>query len=243
MLPITQITWPVTSVALPAMSRILDEPQTYTRYYSRLVQLLSFVTMPLVVLLAVCSRNVILLALGDQWGGASRIFQILAVTAFIQPLSSTVGIVLLSRGLSGRLLKLGIFNSSLIVLSFIIGIRWGAVGVAGGYAVASYLILFPGLWYSFRGTPVSIGTAVRAVWRAVIASGVTALVLILVYPYLDGLANIAVFGISFILAGCVYLLVWISIPGGIDVLRDFAGYIALIYQKKEAGESDERGGQ
>jgi uncharacterized protein (DUF58 family) len=90
---------------------------------------------------------------------------------------------------------------------------------------------------------VSIGTAVRAVWRAVIASGVMALALILVYPYLLGLANIAIFGIAFILAAFVYLLVWIFIPGGIDVLRDFAGYIALIYQKRESGESNQRGVQ
>jgi len=243
MLPITQITWPITTVALPAMSRILDEPKKYARYYARLVQLLAFVTMPLVVLLAVCSRSVILLVLGEQWTEASRIFQILAVTAFIQPLSSTIVLVLLSQGLSGRLLKFGALNSSFIVVAFIIGIRWGAVGVASGYAVASYLVLFPGLWYSFRGTPVSIGTAVRAVWRAVIASGVMALALILVYPYLLGLANIAIFGIAFILAAFVYLLVWIFIPGGIDVLRDFAGYIALIYQKRESGESNQRGVQ
>ena len=243
MLPITQFTWPITTVALPAMSRILDEPEKYARYYARLVQLLAFVTMPLVVLLAVCSKSVILLVLGDQWVGASRIFQILAATAFIQPLSSTVGIVLLSRGLSGRLLKFGALNSSFIVLAFIIGIRWGAVGVACGYAAASYLVLLPGLWYSFRGTPVSIGTAMRAVWRAVIASGVTALALILVYPYLLGLANIAIFGVCLVVAACVYLLVWISIPGGIEVLRDFAGYIALIYQKKESAESDEKGVQ
>jgi len=241
MLPITQLTAPMISVALPALSRLQDDPRRYAKYYERMVQLLAFVMMPLVVLLAVCSRSVILMVLGDQWAGASRIFQILAVTAFIQPLSSTVGIVPLSMGQSGRVLKLGIFTSSFIVLAFIIGIRWGAVGVACGYAVASYLVLFPGLWYGFRGTPVSVGIAVRATWRAVIASGVTAVALILVYPYLDGLANIAIFGISFVLAACVYLLVWISIPGGIEVLRDFAGYIALIYEKKEAGGSNNGG--
>ena len=243
MLPISQITGPIISVALPALSRIQDDPRRYASYYERMVHLLAFVTMPLALLLAVCSKSVILVVLGDQWAGASPIFQILALTAFIQPLSSTVGIIPLSMGQSGRLLKLGIFTSSFIVLAFIVGIRWGAVGIAWGYAAASYLVLFPGLWYAFRGTPVSIGTAMRATWRPVIASGVMALALILVYPYLQGLANVAIFGISFVIAACVYLLVWISIPGGIEVLRDFAGYIALIYQKKESAESDERGVQ
>jgi len=234
MLPITQITGPIISVALPALSRIQDDPRRYASYYERMVQLLAFVTMPLAVLLAVCSRSVILMVLGDQWAGASPIFQILAVTAFIQPLSSTVGIVPLSMGQSGRLLKLGMFTSSFIVLGFIIGIRWGTIGIAVGYAAASYLVLLPGLWYGFRGTPVRMATAVHAIGRPVVASGATAVALILLHPYLQGLANIAIFSISLVIAVFVYFLAWVSIPGGIAVLRDFTGYIALLYQKEES---------
>lgn len=241
MLPITQITLPIISVALPAMSRIQDDPQRFAKYYQRMVQLLAFVMMPLVVLLAVCARNVIPFVMGDQWVGATVIFQILAVTAFIQPLSSTVGIVPLSMGESGRLVRLGIFTSSSIVVGFIVGIRWGANGVAVGYATASYLALLPGLWYAFHRTPVKVTTAMRAIVRPAVASSAVGIALILIYPHLQDLAGIAIIGICFAVAAFVYLLVWILMPGGIAVLRDFAGYIALIMRKQESQASDERG--
>ena len=173
--------------------------------------------------------------LGDQWTGASPIFKILAVTAFIQPISTTTGIVLLSVGQSGRFLKFNIVNSLLVVLSFAIGIRWGATGVAIAYGVANYLIFFPGLWYCFQKTPVSVADFMRAIARPLIASVVTALTLILIHGRLVGLADIAIVGTSFAVALCTYLAVWVTMPGGMQILRDFAGYVTLIYSKKGSG--------
>jgi len=239
-MPISQITWPMTSVAMPALSRVQDDPEKYRSYYIQLVQLLSFVSMPLVVLLAVCSKSVVNLVLGDQWVGAGRIFQILAIAAFIQPVSSTTIVVLLSLGQSGRLLKFGIFNSSVLVLSFAVGVRWGAVGVAAAYAAAIYIILFPGLWYCFRKTPVTVAAFLRAIARPTTASLVTALMILSVHPYLLKLPDIGIVGISFVIACLTYLLVWILMPGGTQVLRDFAGYVRLLYPKKKSEGSNER---
>ena len=241
MMPLTQMTWPITSVALPVLSRIQDEPEKYRSYYARLVQLLSFVSMPMVVFLAVYSKSIINVVLGDQWAGASQIFQVLAITAFIQPLSSTTIVVMVSLGYSGRLLKFGIVNSAVVVLSFAVGIRWGVIGVAAAYAVANYVVLLPGLWYCFHKTPVSVWTFLAAIVRPAIASLVTALAIILIRPYLLHLPAIAIVGISFVIAASIYLLVWVSMPGGVRVLRDFAGYIGLLYSKREPDGSNERG--
>jgi O-antigen/teichoic acid export membrane protein len=232
MLPLSNITWPMTSVAMPALSRIQDDPRRYASYYTKAVQFLSFICMPLIVLLAVCSKSVINIMLGSQWTGASRIFQILAITAFIQPVSSTTAVVLLSLGLSGRLLKFGIFNSLFIVLSFAIGIRWGAIGVAAAYAVANYGILFPSLWYCFRKTPITISAFMRAIARPTIATLMMALVLLLANLLLGNQPDIAVVGLSLVVGLPVYLGMWALMPGGMQILRDLSGYITLILIKK-----------
>jgi len=238
--PLSQITWPITTVAMPVLSRIQDDRRRYASYYTRLVQLLSFVTMPMVVFLAVCSKSVISLMLGAQWAGASRIFQILAAAAFIQPLSATAGIVLLSLGRTARLFKYGIFHSVAVVLGFAIGVRWGAVGVAAGYTVAEYAVLFPALWYCLRGTPVTVGTVARAIGRPVAASLAAVLAIMPVQGYLSGLPDIAIVGLCFVIASAAYLVVWIAIPGGIQVLRDFGGYVTLVFPKKGSEGSNER---
>lgn len=231
LLPLNQITWPITSVAMPALSRIQGDPRRYASYYIKSVQFLSFICMPLVVLLAVCSKSVVNIMLGSQWTGASRIFQILAITAFIQPASSTAGVVLLSLGRSGRILKFGIFNSSFIVLSFVVGVRWGAIGVAAAYAIANYVILFPSLWYCFRGTPITVSAFMRAIARPTIASLVMALMLLLANFLLGNQPDIVVIGVSLLIGLSVYLGVWILMPGGLNILSNFYEYIKLIFPK------------
>jgi O-antigen/teichoic acid export membrane protein len=232
MLPISQITGPLTAVAMPALSRIQDDPKRYTSYYTKLILLLSFISMPLIVFLAVCSKSVIHLILGEQWLGAGRIFQILAITAFIQPVSNTAGVVMLSLGQSGRLLKFGIVNSVLVVASFVVGIRWGAVGVASAYAVANYLILFPMLWYCFRLSPVSTSAFVKAVARPAIASLVMASVILVALPFLGSRMHVAIIGYCFVIGLSSYFLVWLLMPGGIQILRDFRQYVVLVFSKK-----------
>ena len=75
--------------------------------------------------------------------GASVIFKILAIVSFIQPASSTRGLVLLTTGKSRKYLWLGLLGAIIVSISFFIGVRWGAVGVAKAYAISSYLFLFP----------------------------------------------------------------------------------------------------
>jgi len=232
MLPINQICGPLTSVAVPALSRIQDDPKRYTSYYTKLILLLSFISMPLIVFLAICSRSIIHLLLGEQWLGASRIFQILAIAAFIQPVWSTVGLVLLSMGQSVRLFKFGVFNSSVVVFSFAVGIRWGANGVASAYAVANYLILFPSLWYCFRLTPISIAAFLKAIARPAIASITMALVMLLAHPFLVNQREIVAVCTNFTIGFSAYFLVWSLMPGGIQILRDFHGYVALVFAKE-----------
>ena len=50
----------------------------------------------------------------------------------------------------------------------------------------------------------------------------------------------SIFSICFAIAVFVYFLAWVLMPGGIAVLRDFAGYIAIIYRKKKSDGDDER---
>jgi PST family polysaccharide transporter len=54
MLPIDQINEPVTTVAVPSLSRLVDSPEDYRRAYLRMLEKIAFLTMPCV---AVMIRN------------------------------------------------------------------------------------------------------------------------------------------------------------------------------------------
>jgi PST family polysaccharide transporter len=233
MLPISQIRNPLDSVALPAMSHIKNDPIRYKKYYIKLVTLLAFITMPLMVFLFVCAEEVISLLLGKNWSGAVSIFKILCVTAFIQPVVTTWGVVLISLGQSKRYLTWGTINSIIIVISFVLGLPWGAIGVAAAYAVANYVILIPTLWYCFRRTPISMTNFFSAISRPAIASIIMGFVVLVSRSYLTNMSDIVSLGCSFITGFLTYLVVLLLVPGGLLLLREFSSYRSFLFQRNE----------
>jgi len=232
MLPIAQVRGPLTSVATPALSRLQDEPARYRNYYKKLVLMMAFLSMPITVLLGVCAREAIGVVLGDRWIEAASIFQVLALTAFIQPVFTTSGLVPLAMGQSRRVLIKGIFQSVVIVAAFAIGILWGATGVAAAYAVATYALLLPLLWYCFRETPVAIGDFFKAIaWPAIATAvmGVAAYIgrsLLLEQP--DILILLACTLISLV----VYLLTWLILPNGSSTIKEILSYAKIVFRRR-----------
>ena len=231
MLPISQIRNPLESVAIPALSHLQNDLVRYKKYYIKLVTLIAFITMPLMVFLFVCADEVIGLLLGSKWSGAVNIFKILCIVAFIQPAATTWGLVLVSLGQSKRYLKWGIANSILIVLSFIVGLPWGAIGVAAGYTIATYVLLAPTLWYCFKRSPVSIRDFFSAIYRPAVASLCMGAAIFAGYSFQANQSDIVVVGACFVIGLLVYLLALVLMPGGLRILKDYASYTMLLLQR------------
>ncbi len=153
--PIHQVTGPITAVAIPALSRLQDDPERYRQYYYRAINLIAFISIPLVMVMAALSDEIIMVLLGKQWIGAGIIFKVLALTAIFQPVLSTTGWVYISLGQTKRMMYWGLISVPVIIMSFIIGLPWGPVGVAASYAICVVLILFPCLWFAFRYSPLN----------------------------------------------------------------------------------------
>ena len=158
MLPIRQITSPIATVAIPALSRLQNNPVEFARYYYRATNTIALVTIPLILFMASLSKEFILLVLGDQWIDAAIIFKVLTLAALFQPVVNPVGWVFVSLGQTDRQMKWSFVAAPLTVLSFLIGIPWGPLGVAVSYTICSLTVLtLPGLWWSFQKTPLTIG--------------------------------------------------------------------------------------
>lgn len=156
MLPITQLRDPLNTVCIPALSSLVSAPERFRLYYLKYLSILSFFSMPIVVFMAVFAKPLMLLFLGPGWEGAVLLFQLLTITAFIQPLTSTASLILISTGQSKRYFLFGLINSLLVVASFIIGIQFGIEFLIIGYAVLHYITLLPILWYCFWGSRILI---------------------------------------------------------------------------------------
>ena len=232
MMPITNLRGPIASVAMPALSRLQNEPETYRDYYLKCVSLLAFVSMPLVAFMFVCTEQLITLLLGSQWLGASDLFKILAVAAFIQPVSGTAGMVLISTGQSRLYLKLGLVSSVFICFSFVVGLPWGARGVATGYAIINYLLLMPVLYYAFKNTAVNIKNFLSSIIRPLVASIVMAVGCFELLNYTADLNVFYILTIGFLSASFFYLIIFSIMPGGLKSLQDYLTYGRMLFERK-----------
>jgi len=169
--------------------------------------------------------------LGSKWSGAANIFKVLSAAAFIQPVASTVGLVLVSLGQSKRYFVLGTISGIIVVISFILGLTWGAIGVAAAYAIVNYVILIPTLWYSFRRTPISITDFFSAILRPMIASLCIGAAIFAGHLFLANQPSIVVVGACFLIGLLSYLLVWVLLPGGIQTLRELYSYRVFLSGK------------
>lgn len=154
MLPLTKLRDPLVTVGTPALSSLLNDSGRYMRYYHRLIFIICFFSFPMTLFLAIFAKELILIVLGPHWIESVLIFQLLSVSALIDPILGTTGVILISTGQAHRYLKVGIVSSMVVVASFFVGIHWGVNGVAMAYAIANCILLVPVLLYCFYKTPV-----------------------------------------------------------------------------------------
>jgi PST family polysaccharide transporter len=157
MLPLSEINAPAGTVAIPLLSRLLDEPERYRTAFRRVLQRVLTVTTPLGALLMSSSELVLEVFLGADWIAAAPIASAFGLLLFTQPIGNATGWLFISQGRTRQMFQWGLVGSSLSAASFFGGIPWGPEGVAISYAVSGVLVRLPAVgWWVTRSGPVSI---------------------------------------------------------------------------------------
>ena len=163
MLPLTQVNQPISRVALPALSRLVSEPERYRSAYLRILEKVLLITVPLGVFLILTADWLVLAVLGDQWVEASSLLAVMGLMFFTQPLANSTGWLFLSQDRTSEMFRWGLVGSSLSVLSFLVGLPWGVFGVAASYSISGLIVRTPLLlWWVGRKGPVKTGDFYRA---------------------------------------------------------------------------------
>lgn len=176
--PLQNMTFVVSRVLYPIMSRKQDDVADVARLYLKAVGFIAFLTAPLMAGLFALREPFVNILLGEKWHASAVILAWLAPVGFIQSLVSTTGTVLMSRGSTGLMLRLGLLGAALQVGAFVVGARWGIEGVAAAYLVANILNAIPALYFSARMIGITLGALMRCIAPAVAASVFMAFVVI-----------------------------------------------------------------
>jgi O-antigen/teichoic acid export membrane protein len=171
---------PIDGVAFPVLSRLADDERRWADYYRTATALIGIAVWAVAPFLVVHADLLVAVLLGDRWAEVAPVVAILGAAFVAQGLCYPTGWIFRSRGEGGRMLRWGTFGWTVVLIGTVAGVPFGIEGVATGYAAAVAVLVWPCLWYAFRGTPLRVGSVVRQflgpVGPAVLAATVSALV-------------------------------------------------------------------
>ena len=170
LMPVSQINTPLASVIIPALSKAKSDPKEYKKILEGALQVMFFITMPLLVFLAVFSDQIVLLWLGEKWLACSELFRFLLPASIAGAILNPSGWTLLSQGNTRLLRRIGLINAVIIVTSFLIGLPYGAKGVAISYSCAMCMIALPTWHVSLKGTGITLRSILNAFYQPLVAS-------------------------------------------------------------------------
>jgi PST family polysaccharide transporter len=79
------------------------------------------------------------------------IFAWLGLAGLVQSAGNTTGWVFMCQGKTKTMFQWGVYASATTIAAFVVGLPWGAVGVAAAYAISSYVVRVPVLtWLMHR---------------------------------------------------------------------------------------------
>ena len=214
LVPMDQLISPLYQVTQPGLGMLQSEERRYERYYCKVVLLISLVTMPFSLFVAVFSSEVTHILLSARWAECAPIIAILSFSAFIkQPVDSSA-LILITRNRSRDYFLLSIVQNLTFVALMFAGVRWAAIGVAAADVAATYLLIVPKLRFIFKGSPIGIRTYFLTLLRPVVASAIMAAGLLALKPVL-GIASTAGILAAGSAAGAVlFTAAWLLLPGG-----------------------------
>ena len=205
--PIDQLSGPIMGVAQPALSALQRDPDRYRRYYEKIVLLVSLATIPLGLFVAVYAKEITLLILGPSWIEASSFVTILGAGAAMRPAIGTSVAVLITCGKTRRFLTVAVGHSIALTAFMLVGVRWGAEGVALAHVATTLVLAVPKLYYSFIGTPVTLRGFLGAVLTPLLAGSAMLVALVALRGFVPVPGAVLSLGFGAIAGALVYAAV------------------------------------
>jgi peptidoglycan biosynthesis protein MviN/MurJ (putative lipid II flippase) len=140
MLPVSRIASPIIQVLYPVFSRVQHDRRRLASLWLRSLRMMTAVTLPAMLGLIVVAPDMIEVVFGRRWQHATPVVQLLAAVGITFGIGELNGIALQALGRTKLLFRYscGLFAAGLI--SFVVGLQWGIVGVAGCFAAVNLFV-------------------------------------------------------------------------------------------------------
>ena len=157
------------AVALSALSRLQHDPLKQKSYFLKGYSLSVALTVPVTIVCAVFSQEVVALVLGPKWVDTAGIVQLLAPTILVFALINPMFWLVFSAGMMRRSLLTAVVIATLVITAYVVGLPYGPRGVAASFSIVMSLYIVPHLLWCIHGTNVTLADLFRTAGKPLIA--------------------------------------------------------------------------
>lgn len=158
LVPFSRIAGPLQEVLFPAFARMQDDPDRIVRVWTRVTRLVASFSVPSLLGIIIVAPEFVHTVLGERWSEVVPLLRILAWVGLLQSLQTLNGDILQALDRTSLLLRYTIVFFLVHLTAFVIGLHWGVVGVAAGYAISSTIVEPLYAWVTCR----TLGIPLRA---------------------------------------------------------------------------------
>lgn len=172
--PVNQINTPMTKVALPVLSRVVDEEARFERGLRSAQLIACYVTATVLCVAAGLAGPIVEVFLGTEWHQSAPLFAILALSSVFRAIQQIAIWLQVVKGTSRSLFMGNVIGQPIIILALCCGIPWGAIGIAVGsvFGYAAFWV-FSMLWAG-RNTGIATWPLLTRAFRIVALVGAPA---------------------------------------------------------------------
>lgn len=217
-LVIDNVNTSIDSVLFPAMSDVQDEKERVKMMTKRAIKSSVYVVAPLLVGMAVTAEQFIRLLITDKWLPCIPYLRIFCLTFIFWTIHTANLNAIKAMGRSDIFLKLEIYKKISDVLALLISMRYGALAMAVGFSVSSFISQVINAWPNKKLIGYGFFEQMKDILQTLLIAGIMG---VSVYP-------IAFLGWSDIITLLVQVLVGATVYIGISALLKVNEFLYIL---------------
>jgi PST family polysaccharide transporter len=203
--PLQNITAVIGRVMYPVLSAMRDDNHRFNSAYLRVNGAIVLITFPLMLGLLALAEPFVLTFFGEKWSPVILLIMIFAPVGMIQSIGATVGGIYQVHERTDWMFRWGIGSGTFLIIAFLIGLRWGIIGVTSAYAIASFILVYPSFSIPFRLVHLKFVELLKILRRSFINSSLMFVVVVVFRMILPAtLSSVMTLVLSTILGVIIY---------------------------------------
>lgn len=164
-LPVQRLSAIVNQVAFPAFARIQHEREKFVTNFLLAIRMQSFAVFPALWGISSIAPEVVTVLLGEKWRAATIPLRLLALVMPFNMLLLFTNTASQGIGRADIALKQVLIASAVMPIAFLIGIRWGVIGLGVAWIVAFPVVLWGALGVFLPVIGLRVADVLQAVSR------------------------------------------------------------------------------